>query len=83
MTTKTTNTSCMPDLHLHTPMPPEVDPDAPPPTSDPDPSPPPDDVPPNDPDRAPDGDPPGRPPPQSVACLSHALAHTEGPAGRL
>ncbi|ACD19664.1 hypothetical protein Bphyt_5305 [Paraburkholderia phytofirmans PsJN] len=62
-----TNTRCMPGLHPHTPMPPEIDPDAPHPTSDPDPSPPPDDVPPNDPDRAPEGDPPARPPPVSAA----------------
>lgn len=62
----------MTDLNLHTPMPPEVDPDAPLPTHDPDPSPPPDDVPPDDPSRAPEGDPPSRPPPVSAPRARHA-----------
>ncbi|MBC8747125.1 hypothetical protein F6X42_11015 [Paraburkholderia sp. WC7.3b] len=51
-------------LHLHTPMPPEVDPDippkTPPPNIDPDPVP---DDPPGNPDPPPEGDPPEAPPP--------------------
>jgi hypothetical protein len=51
-------------LRLHTPMPPEIDPDAPMPTVDPPPVP--ADDPPAEPP-APDGDPPVRPPPVSAA----------------
>jgi hypothetical protein len=64
-----TTKRCTPRLHMHTPTPPEVDPEAPPPpTIDPDPDPPPEDDPSNDPARAPDGDPPAKPPPVSAAC---------------
>jgi hypothetical protein len=53
---------CVRGLQLHTPMPPEIDPDAPPPpATDPDPVP--DDDPATPPSRAPDGDPPVKPPP--------------------
>jgi hypothetical protein len=49
-------------LHLHTPMPPEVDPESPPPPAiDPDLVP--DDDPVGNPTHAPDGDPPVKPPP--------------------
>lgn len=51
---------------MHTPTPPEIDPEAPPPPSiDPDPPPAPDDDP-GGPPRAPEGDPPARPPPVHV-----------------
>lgn len=54
--------------HMHTPMPPEVDPDAPPPPEiDPDRAPP--DDPASDPSRPPDGDPPVKPPPEHAAGL--------------
>lgn len=46
---------------MHTPRPPEVDPDAPLPNVDPDPDP--DDDRPADPSHAPEGDPPNRQPP--------------------
>ncbi|WP_454827616.1 hypothetical protein [Paraburkholderia xenovorans] len=67
-TSTTTSTFRMPNLRLHTPAPPEIDPDTPPPTTDPDPSSPPDDVPPSDPAHVPEGDPPVKPPPVSAAC---------------
>ncbi|MFM0340074.1 hypothetical protein [Paraburkholderia fungorum] len=53
-------------LALHTPMPPEVDPDAPLPTVDPNPASEPDENPLPDPGRAPEGDPPVKPPPVSM-----------------
>ncbi|MFL9929505.1 hypothetical protein P0D88_09625 [Paraburkholderia sp. RL18-103-BIB-C] len=51
---------------MHTPMPPEVDPDAPLPDVDPDPQP--DDDEPENPSRAPEGDPPAKPPPVYIRC---------------
>lgn len=56
----------LPRVWLHTPMPPEVDPDAPLPTSDPERVP--DDDPASDPTQTPEGDPPARPQPLSAAC---------------
>ncbi|WP_094782704.1 hypothetical protein [Paraburkholderia ribeironis] len=56
---------CIARRHMHTPMPPEVDPDAPLPDSDPVRTPP--DDPASDPSRPPDGDPPAKPPPVSGA----------------
>lgn len=55
----------IPTWRLHTPMPPEVDPDTPLPTVDPDPQP--DDDEPANPSRAPDGDPPVKAPPVCAA----------------
>jgi hypothetical protein len=51
-------------MHMHTPLPPEIDPDAPPPpTTDPDPADDPDNAPPT----GPAGDPPIKPPPVRAA----------------
>jgi hypothetical protein len=61
------NTCRIPRGRMHTPTPPEVDPDAPLPNVDPDPDP--DDDRPEDPSRAPEGDPPARQPPV------HAMRH--------
>ncbi|NKJ47056.1 hypothetical protein CIC12_09935 [Burkholderia sp. SG-MS1] len=48
-------------LRMHTPMPPEIEPDSPaPPATDPDPEP---DDPASDPSHEPEGDPPVKPPP--------------------
>jgi hypothetical protein len=53
---------------MHTPMPPEVDPEAPPPPNiDPDPPATPDDDPGGLPPAAPEGDPPAKPPPMRAA----------------
>jgi hypothetical protein len=64
----------IPRWRMHTPTPPEVDPDAPLPNVDPDPEP--DDDRPADPSHAPEGDPPTRQPPV------HAMRHRarRGPA---
>jgi hypothetical protein len=51
----------IPTWRMHTPSPPEVDPDAPLPDVDPDRQP--DEDEPENPSRAPDGDPPAKPPP--------------------
>ena len=67
----TMSTHCIPRLCMHTPMPPEVDPEAPPPPSiDPDPVP--DDDPVGNPTRAPEGDPPVKPPPVRTAGSADA-----------
>ncbi|CAB3793505.1 hypothetical protein [Paraburkholderia fynbosensis] len=59
-------------LRLHTPMPPEIEPDAPsPPATDPDPEP---DDPASDPSREPEGDPPVKPPP--VRSAGRGLSET-------
>lgn len=53
---------------MHTPMPPEVDPEAPPPPNiDPDPPATPDDDPGGLPPAAPEGDPPAKPPPMRAS----------------
>jgi hypothetical protein len=55
------DTCRIPRWRMHTPRPPEVDPDAPLPNVDPEPEP--DDDRPADPSHAPEGDPPNRQPP--------------------
>ncbi len=70
---------------MHTPTPPEIDPEAPPPPSiDPDPPPAPDDDP-GRPPRAPEGDPPAQPPPVHARAPRAAYrpsACTWGPDSR-
>jgi hypothetical protein len=64
-------------LRLHTPMPPEIDPDAPPPPAvDPDPVP--NDDPANDPSRAPEGDPPMKPPPVATRARCRVVGSADG-----
>jgi hypothetical protein len=62
-------------LRMHTPMPPEIDPDAPPPpATDPDPVP---DDPVSNPSREPQGDPPVKPPPVRAASGRSGKHHKQ------